>query len=209
MRFRNSTAAAVCVLAAGLALGGCESGGSGGSSSGSVATPAANVSSSAQAGSTPSAVASAPGAQAAAAHGVCQPANLSLALGKTRTSGSRSQTTQAVDLTNQGPSACTMDGFPGVDLLGVARGKQDYSWSLARRSGPHSKVRLEPGKTAHFDVSYLPTTSGNIDNMTVVKMMITPPGAHADAELSWSPFVLLPDKAAHPGTYVSPIVSGS
>ena len=75
-----------------------------------------------------------------------------------------------------------------------------YRWSLARRSGPHSKVRLEPGKTAHFDVSHLPTASGNIDNMTVVKMMITPPGAHARAELSWSPFVLLPDKAAHPGT---------
>ena len=209
MRFRNSTAAAVCVLVAGLALGGCESGGSGGSSSGSVATPAANVSSSAQAGSTPSAAASALGAQAGAAHGVCQPGNLSFALGKARTSGSRSQTTQAVDLTNQGPSACTVDGFPGVDLLGVARGKQNYSLSLARRSGPHSKVRLKPGMTAHFDVIYLPTTSGNIDNMTVAKMVITPPGAHAQAELSWSPFVLLPDEAIHPGTYVSPIVSGS
>jgi hypothetical protein len=148
MRFRNSTAAAVCVLAAGLALGGCESGGSGGS--------VANVSSSAQAGSTPSAAASAPGAQAGAAHGVCQPGNLSFALGKASTSGSRSQTTQAVDLTNQGPSASSVDGFPGVDLLGVARGKQN-----------------------------------------------------AHAELSWSPFVLLPDQAMHAGTYVSPIVSGS
>jgi hypothetical protein len=45
--------------------------------------------------------------------------------------------------------------------------------------------------------------------MTVARMVITPPGAHAQAELSWSPFVLLPDKATHPGTYVSPIVSGS
>jgi hypothetical protein len=174
-----------------------------------VATPAANVSSSARAGSTPSAAASAPGAQADAAHGVCQPGNLSFALGRTRTSGSRSQTTQAADLTNQGPSACTMDDFPGVGLLGVARGKQDYSWSLGRQSGPHSKVRLKPGKRAHFDVIYLPTTSGNIDNMTVARMVITPPGAHAQAELSWSPFGLLPDKATHPGTYVSPIVSGS
>jgi hypothetical protein len=62
MRFRNSTAAAVCVLAAGLALGGCETDSSGGS----VAAPAANASLSAPAGSA-SAAASPPGAQAGAA----------------------------------------------------------------------------------------------------------------------------------------------
>jgi hypothetical protein len=40
-------------------------------------------------------------------------------------------------------------------------------------------------------------------------MMITPPNDDAQTELTWSPFVLLQDKAAHPGTYISPIVSGS
>jgi hypothetical protein len=153
-------------------------------------------------------VASSPGTQAGTARGTCQPGNLSLALGA-RTSGSRSQTTQTVDLTNQGPSACTMDGFPGVDLVGVARGQQDYRWSLARRPGGHSKVRLRPGGTAHFDVIYLPATSGNINSITVTKMMITPPNDDRQAELTWSPFVLLQDRAAHPGTYISPIVSGS
>jgi hypothetical protein len=226
MRFRNSTAAAVCVLAAGLALGGCETGGSGGSSGGAVATPAANASSNAQAGSATSAAASSPGPQASAAsspgsqagaagtqagapRGTCQPWNLSFALGaKTKTSGPRSQTRQTVDLTNRASSACTLNGFPGVDLVGVARGKQDYSWSLARRPGRHSKVWLKPGRTAHFDVVYLPTSSGNINNITVTKMVITPPNVHTQAELTWSPFVLLQDKAKHPGTYVSPIVSG-
>ncbi|HEY7920827.1 MAG TPA: DUF4232 domain-containing protein [Streptosporangiaceae bacterium] len=77
----------------------------------------------------------------------CQPGNLSFALGA-RTSGPRSQTTQTVDLTNQGSSACTMDGFPGMDLVGVARGQQNYRWSLARRSRRYSKVRLQPGGTA-------------------------------------------------------------
>ena len=210
MRFRNSTAAAVCVIAAGLALGGCESGSSGGSSGGAAATPAANVSSSAQPGSASSATASAPGTQAGVAGGTCQPGNLSFALGaRTKTSGSQSQTKQVVELTNKGSSACTMDGFPGVDLVGVARGKQNYSWSLARRSGRYSKVRLKPGRTAHFDVIYLPTSSGNIDNITVTKMVITPPKDTTQAELTWSPFVLLQDKAAHPGTYISPIVPGS
>jgi hypothetical protein len=227
MRFRNSTAAAVCVLAAGLALGGCETGSSSGSSSGPVATPAANASSSTPAGSASSAAASSPGTQAGAAsspgtqagaagtqagaaRGTCRPGNLSFALGaKTKTSGPRSQTRQTVDLTNKGSSACTMNGFPGVDLVGVARGKQNYSWSLARGSGHHSKVRLKPGGTAHFDVMYLPTSSGNINNMTVTKMLITPPHASTQAELAWSPFVLLQDGATNPGTYISPIASGS
>lgn len=212
MRFRNSTAAAVCVLAAGLALGGCETGSSGGS----VATPAANASLSAPAGSA-SAAASPPGTQAGAAgtqtgaaHGTCQPGNLSVALGaKAKAPGSRSQTRQTVDLTNKGSSACTMNGFPGVDLVGVARGKQNYSWSLARRPGRHSKVRLKPGGTAHFNVIYLPSSSGNINNLTVTKMVITPPNAFTQAQLAWSPFVLLQDRATHPGTYISPIVSGS
>jgi Protein of unknown function (DUF4232) len=256
MRFRNSTAAAVCVLAAGLTLGGCETssssgpatgsstgssggsstgssggsstgssggssagssggssagssgGSSAGSSGGSAATPVANASSSAQAGSASSAAASQPGTQAGAARGTCQPGNLSFALGaKTKTSGS--QTKQTVDLTNKGSSACTTHGFPGVDLVGVARGKQDYTWSLARQAGRYSKVRLKPGGTAHFNVIYLPTTSGNIDNITVTKMVITPPNDHTQAALAWSPFVLLQDKAKHPGTYISPIASGS
>jgi Protein of unknown function (DUF4232) len=210
MRFRNSAAAAVCVLAAGLAIGGYESSRSSGSSGGSSGGPAANASPSVQAGSASSAAASSPGTQASAAGGTCQPGNLSLALGAgAKTSGSQSQSTQAVDLTNKGSSACTMDGFPGVDLVGVARGQQHYSWSLARRSGDYSKVRLRPGGTAHFDVTYLPISSGNINSITVTKMMITPPNDDAQTELTWSPFVLLQDKAAHPGTYISPIVSGS
>jgi Protein of unknown function (DUF4232) len=102
-----------------------------------------------------------------------------------------------------------MNGFPGVDLVGVARGKQGYSWSLARRSGRHSEVRLKPGGTAHFNVTYLPTSSGNIGNMTVTKMVITPPNALTQAGLTWSPFVLLQDGATRSGTNISPIVSGS
>jgi hypothetical protein len=221
MRFRNSTATAVCVLAAGLALGGCGTGSSSGSSSGPVATPAANASSSApaaasspgdQAGaaSSPGTQAGAAGTPAGGARGTCQPGNLSFALGtKAKTSGPQSQTRQTVDLTNKGSSACTMNGFAGVDLVGVARGKQNYSWSLARRLGRHSKVRLKPGGTAHFDVMYLPSSSGNINNMTVTRMLITPPKAVTQAALAWSPFVLLQDGAAHPGTYISPIAPGS
>jgi hypothetical protein len=70
-------------------------------------------------------------------------------------------------------------------------------------------VRLRPGGTAHFDVTYLPAPSGNINSMTVTKMVITRPKDSTHTELTWAPFVLLQDGATHPGTYVSPVVSGS
>jgi uncharacterized protein DUF4232 len=91
----------------------------------------------------------------------------------------------------------------------VARGRQHYSWSLARGSGSYSTVRLRPGGTAHFDITYVPIASGNIDSITVTKMVITPPNDETQAGLTWTPFVLLQDGATHPGTYISPIVPGS
>ncbi len=140
----------------------------------------------------------------------CQAENLSFALGaKTKTAHYPGQTMQAVDLTNKGSSTCTMDGFPGVDLGGVARGQTDYSWPLDRQSASYSEVTLQPGRTAHFDLLYLPSAAGASGNITVVKMVVTPPNDYTQAEVTWNQSVLLQDGATHPGTYISPIVSGS
>ncbi len=205
MQLRTSTMAAVCVLAAGFALGGCKSSNSSSSSGGSAKTPAANS------GSTTQATGAAPAqnAQGAENGDTCQAENLSFALGaKTKTAHYPGQTTQAVDLTNKGSSACTMDGFPGVDLVGVARGQIDYSWSLDRQSASYSEVTLQPGRTAHFDLLYLPSAAGASGNITVVKMVVTPPNDYTQAEVTWNQSVLLQDGATHPGTYISPVVSG-
>jgi hypothetical protein len=114
-----------------------------------------------------------------------------------------------VDLTNKGSSACTMDGFPGVDLVGVVNGQQNYTWPLARSSASYSEVTLQPGGTAHFDLTYLVGASGNSGNITVAKMVVTPPNAYSQAEVAWSQLVILQDGATHPGTYITPVVSGS
>ena len=199
MRFHTSTAVTACGLAAGLAVAGCTPGSS---SSPSSAAQTGNAVSTH--GSSPS---SSPQAQAAGSPSTCQPANLSFALG-TR-SGGAGQQTMAVDLTNKGSSACTMDGFPGVDLVGAANGKQNYTWSLTRSSSRYSKVTVQPGETAHFDLKYLPGVSGDGTNMTVVKMVVTPPNAYTHSEVTWSQPVLLQDGATHTGTYIMPVVSGS
>ncbi|MBR7834017.1 DUF4232 domain-containing protein [Actinospica durhamensis] len=64
--------------------------------------------------------------------------------------------TQAVDLMNNGTSACVLDGYPGVNLVGVAHGVSQYTWTLQWGTARHSPVTLEPGGSAHFYVVYLP-----------------------------------------------------
>jgi hypothetical protein len=112
-------------------------------------------------------------------------------------------------MTNSGSSACTMDGFPGVDLVGVANGQQNYSWPLVRQVVSYSEVTLQPGGTAHFDLMYLPVAAGSSGNITVTKMVITPPNAYTQAQVTWNQPVLLQDAATHPGTFISPVTSGS
>jgi Protein of unknown function (DUF4232) len=210
MRFRTSTAAA-CVLAAGLAAAGCTSA-SPGPSAGPATAPAAGAGPGTPAGSAApapaaatSAAASAPGTQANG--GTCQAQNLSFALAKP-TTGTPGQKTRAVDLTNTGPSACTLDGFPGVDLVGIANGQQDYTWSLVRQTASYSLVTLQPSGTAHFNLVYLPVAPGSSGPITVAKMVITPPNDFTQAEVTWNQPVLLQDGATHPGTYISPVMPG-
>jgi Domain of unknown function (DUF4232) len=208
MKFHSATAAAVTFTAAGFIVAGCSTN-SGSSATASATTPvassAATASSAAQAGSQP---ASPPPSQPAQAAGsaTCQATNLSYALGAA--TGTSAQRTQVVNLTNKGSSACTLDGFPGVDLAGTANGQQDYTWSLERQSASYSTVRLQPGETAHFGLIYLPGTSASTD-ITVTKLVMTPPNDYTQAELTWNQSVVLQDGATHPGTYITPVVAGS
>jgi hypothetical protein len=136
----------------------------------------------------------------------CQPGKLSLAFGA---KSGTSQVVLAVDLTNEGTAACTMQGFPGVDLVGSTSSQQSYRWSLARQSVSYSKVTLQPGQAAHFNLTYLPAAMGGGGNLTVAKIVITPPDDFTRAEVTWNESVLLQDGATHPGTYIGPVMAGA
>lgn len=101
-----------------------------------------------------------------------------------------------------------MVGFPGVDLVGAARGQQNYTWSLVRSSVKYSKVTLRTGGVAHFGLVYLPGTSGNV-NIAVRKIIITPPNAYTHTQVTWNQSVLLQDEATRPGTYITPVAVGA
>jgi hypothetical protein len=196
MRFSTSTTAAACVLAAGLAAAGC-AGASGPAGDTATATPEA----SAGAGTAPAATAP---AQPAGSADRCQPQNLSFSLG-TAASG-----VLPVEMTNAGSAACVMDGFAGVDLVGLARGQADYTWSLDRQSAGYSPVTLQPGGTAHFNLMFLVhTPDDGGDDIQVGKMVITPPDDFTQARVAWVKDLELQDAATHPVTYIGPVVPGA
>jgi hypothetical protein len=233
MRLRTSMSVTLCVFAVGLGVAGCSPGGSGSSSSGSATTSPggsgssssgsattspANPDSTAQAEAGASTPASSQQPQTAGSGSGCQPANLSLTLGANIGETGTGQRTQVVDLTNEGSSACTMEGFPGVDLVGAADGQENYTWPLVRSSASYaseshqgiSEVTLQPGGTAHFDLRYLPGAPGDGNKLiSVDKTVITPPNDYTQAELTWHQDVVLQDEATNPGTYIMPVVSGS
>lgn len=156
---------------------------------------------------TPAVMASAGQAHTTSIGRTCQTAKLRFALGARR--GTPGQPTQVVNLTNKGSSACTLRGFPGVNLVGTVKSTEHYSWSLVRQSLHYSTVTLNPGGTAHFNLIYLPAVPGDGININVTTIVITPPNDYKHAELTWRHSVLLQDGATHPGTYISPVMPGA
>lgn len=208
MQFRKPVAASACLFSVGLLAAGCSSGGSSGSTS-SPATTGTSSSSATQATTQATATASATAtAQAAGATAACTVSVLSVTLGAKTGTGDE-QTTQTVVLANKGTSACTMDGFPGVDLVGAANGQKNYSWPLTRSSAAYSTVTLKAGDSAHFELVYLPFATGDGTELAVTKIVLTPPNTTTQADLTWSQPILLQDAATHPGTWITPVTAGA
>jgi len=205
MKLHRTAAVATGLAAAGLAVVGCSPSSSTPASSTVTASPAGSTAATGSAARAAQSASPASSQQAQAAGGTCQAAQLSYTLGALT---GTSQRTQVVDLTNKGSSACTLQGFPGVDLHGAANGQQDFTWSLVRQSASYSAVTLQPGQTGHFSLIYLPGTSASTD-LTVVKLVITPPNAFTQGQLTWRQSVVLQDGATHPGTYITPVAAGS
>lgn len=134
---RNRITAACCVIAAaGIAASGC---------SGSGHSP----------------VAAAATAQRSSALTACTSTYLAMSAG--HRSGT-TMVTQSVNLTNNGTTACVLDGYPGVNLIGRAHGVSQYTWTLRWATTSHSPVTLQPGATAHFNLVYQPAAGD--DDMT-------------------------------------------
>lgn len=170
-----------------------------------VATGTASAHTGKSATSRPSRVAPAAApASVAASAARCHTADLSFSVAPG--SGAQSVGSQGpviIDMTNNGPSSCTMNGYPGVDLVAG----DGQTWSLVRQTSvaPHA-VTVRPGASTSFVITYLPYTPGSGQAFDVKTIVITPPNETTSVRIPWEfQPVLLQDGATHPGTYVGPV----
>jgi len=107
-----------------------------------------------------------------------------------------------IAVANRTSHACTLKGYPGVDLVGGSQ-----RWSLTRQTSatPHL-VTLRPGGRTSFTITYMPFTAGSGQKMDVKTIAVTPPDETTSATVAWEfQPVLLQDGATHPATYVGPV----
>ncbi|MGW3105076.1 DUF4232 domain-containing protein [Streptomyces sp. NPDC001100] len=137
--------------------------------------------------------------------GRCHTAGLGFSFGSGdgKVNSSDDQQHLAVVLKNKTSAACTIQGFPGVDLK-----SSGGSWSLTRSSATSQKVTLAAGSSAAFTITFLPWTQGSGTEFKATSVVVTPPNETTSATLAWpGGSVLLQDGATHPGTYTGPVGS--
>ncbi|WP_405917763.1 DUF4232 domain-containing protein [Streptomyces sp. NBC_00728] len=133
----------------------------------------------------------------------CHTAGLGFSFGSGdgKVSSSDDQQRLAVVLKNKTSAACTLQGFPGVDLK-----SSSGSWSLTRSSVAPKKVTLPAGSSATFTITFLPWTQGSGTEFKATSVVVTPPNETTSATLAWpGGSLLLQDGATHPGTYTGPV----
>ncbi|MCZ0996970.1 DUF4232 domain-containing protein [Streptomyces mirabilis] len=135
--------------------------------------------------------------------GRCHTAGLGFSFGSGdgKVSSSDDQQQLAVVLKNKTSAACTIQGFPGVDLK-----SSGGSWSLTRSGATPKKVTLAAGSSTTFTITFLPWNQGSGTEFKATSVVVTPPNETASTTLAWpGGSVLLQDGATHPGTYTGPV----
>ncbi|MFJ2739277.1 DUF4232 domain-containing protein [Streptomyces sp. NPDC087440] len=223
MRLRTASLA-TAVLAAGLALTACnDNGGTG------AASPSESSAGSASDNASSSAAPSTGGTGSQGTGGTDKPATTGgagtggggiAAAAKCKTSAlgfqvdpggepadATAQGHVTITLTNKGTAPCSLNGYPGVDLMSAP----GDTWSLTRQLSVKPKaLTLDPGGDAYFTITYLPySAEGNTADaeFKTATITLTPPGETQSKDLPWphrTP-LLKQDAATHPGTFVGPV----
>lgn len=135
--------------------------------------------------------------------GRCHTAGLGFSFGSGdgKVSSSDDQQQLAVVLKNKTSAACTIQGFPGVDLK-----SSGGSWSLTRSGATPKKITLAAGSSTTFTITFLPWNQGSGTEFKATSVVVTPPNETTSTTLAWpGGSVLLQDGATHPGTYTGPV----
>ncbi|UNZ17525.1 DUF4232 domain-containing protein [Streptomyces sp. 891-h] len=118
------------------------------------------------------------------------------------TSHGMAEGTLLVNLRNSGSAACTLKGFPGVDL----RGEAGSLHATRNNNFTPSTVTLQPGETTRFTLSYPPNNSGG-SGVNITSLVVTPPNETQSRTLPVSINLPVTDGSGTPIT-VGPVGSG-
>lgn len=143
----------------------------------------------------------------ASAQGWCGTESLSLSTGEFTSTESVSQDQLELILTNTSQQSCTLQGYPGVDLVGADVPTLGPVFSVPRAAGSPQPFTLAPGASATSALTVLAPSLPE-DFWLPTSIVVTPPDATTQLEVPWiSPYfaVLRQDAATHPGTYVGPL----
>ena len=209
-RARRWAAGALPVMAAAaLVLAGCSSS----SNSAGTTTTTAGPTTTARPGPPTSGGSSTTGGSTTTAAGptTCQPNGLAMAAGMGN--GGAGTIEMVVTMTNTSAAPCTLDGYPGMQLLDSSGAK--LPTTVVRGGGPGflnpaanqppAPVTLQPGQKASFSLSYEDVPVGTETSCpTSAKAQITPPNDFSFAVIA------LQASACGGGTiHVSPVYAGT
>ncbi|KUN01962.1 hypothetical protein AQI95_28105 [Streptomyces yokosukanensis] len=192
MRVQKLSLLAVAAVA-GLSLTACQGGDKSSSASGDSSSPSSQTSASQASGSQASGSQGSGGSGASSGKGtttgrsgtvgggtavgggaaVCTTSHLAFT-----TSGGMAEGTLVVNLKNTGSAACTLKGFPGVDLK-----SKDGSVSARRSKLAAPLVGIKPGEETRFTLHYPPNNSGG-SGETFTSLVVTPPNETHSRTLS-------------------------
>jgi hypothetical protein len=163
MRMRGMTVAGACVVF-GLVGAACSSGP--GHTTGSTTTTTHKSTTTTAAPTSTMATTAPPGV------GACTSSHLSATLGQPQ--GAAGTEEVPIIFTNTGPSTCTLQGYPGVSLVG-ANGVQLGSPAVRQGTGPGPLVQLAPNQTT--TAMYLQPIGGafNCTLITAMGLRVYPP----------------------------------
>ncbi|GLE54524.1 DUF4232 domain-containing protein [Mycobacterium montefiorense] len=115
-----------------------------------------------------------------------------------------------VILTNVSQQTCTLQGYPGVDLVGPDDPTLGPTYSLPRQSGDVQAVVLAPGASAASLVAFLPKIGpgGWEPAWPPTTIVVTPPDSTTALQTPWIAdglTVLRQGDGTHPGGRVGPL----
>ena len=143
----------------------------------------------------------------AAAQPWCGTESLSLSTGALTTTEYVGQDQLELVLTNISQQSCTLQGYPGVDLVGPDVPTWGPVFSLRRQSGDPQPFTLEPGASA-TSILTIGEPSLPEDFWMPTTIVVTPPDATTQLEVPWiggDVAVQRQDGATRPATYIGPL----